>query len=236
MNAKVWKMSVTLLLVFALSACAAEKNDQSADRDDPVMPFGVSDNDRDRGLGDGRINRWDNERNNADATSLHKNTRMDIDDKIAKAIADMDGIDSAYVIMTDNNVYVAVNMDDETGRNALNYTEERERADRNLYGAGRGRMGMGDNFKTGTNANGIGVANDSDVDDGVKARIAAKVQELAPDVKNVFVSANPDFVNRMRGYSDRFRAGQPIRGAILEFNRAVERIFPDKVEINNDNR
>lgn len=205
MEGKGWKVAAALLLAVALSGCAADKNDQSADRDDDVMPFGVSNNDRDRGLGDGRINRWDNERNNAAATSPHNNTRMDIDDKIAETVAKMEGIDSAYVMMTDRNVYVAVKLEDAARQHALHT---------NRYGAG----------------------NESDVDDEVKARIAAKVQELAPDVKNVFVSANPDFVDRMRGYRDRFQAGQPIRGAILEFNRAVERIFPEKIDVERNVR
>lgn len=200
MNVKIGRTLAALVLVLSLCACAANNgNNQGADRDDGVAPFGVSDNDRDRGLGDGRINRWDNERN-TNAASMHNNTRMDIDEKIAEAVADMEGIDRAYVMMTDKNAYVAVNMD----RN------------------GNGRM----------NARG----NDDDVDEAVKARIASKVKQLAPDVRNVYVSANPDFVDRMRGYGERFQDGQPIRGMILEFNRAVERLFPDRVEFNGNNR
>jgi hypothetical protein len=42
----------------------------------------------------------------------------------------------------------------------------------------------------------------------------------------VYVSADPEFANRLRGYANRLDDGRPIRGLIEEFNILVQRVFP----------
>lgn len=63
-------------------------------------------------------------------------------------------------------------------------------------------------------------------DGGLKVRIADRVREMAPQTEQVFVSANPEFVDRMSGYMAQVEEGHPIQGFIAEFNGMVERIFP----------
>ena len=127
---------------------------------------------------------WDNPRNNNFAP-MHNNTRMDIDEQVAKEITNMKEVESATVLLTDRNAYVAIVVDDET----------------------KGNGSRGD----------------------LKQKVANKVKSLHQQINNVYVSANPDFVDRMRGYNERFRNGQPLRGLVIEFNRMVERIFPADV-------
>lgn len=110
----------------------------------------------------------------------------------------------------------------------------------NGLGLGRGGdlgtrdMNMSDNYK-GTSIRGTDGLNNrgvedqrmqADISNHVKQKIAKKVKSVKPNVQNVYVSANPDFVDRMTGYSERFNNGQPLRGMIIEFNTMVERIFP----------
>jgi YhcN/YlaJ family sporulation lipoprotein len=62
--------------------------------------------------------------------------------------------------------------------------------------------------------------------DALKDKIADQVKSMAPTVENVYVSANPDFISRMKGYASQVRQGHPIQGLIVEFNALVERVFP----------
>ncbi|OYD07715.1 YhcN/YlaJ family sporulation lipoprotein [Paludifilum halophilum] len=62
--------------------------------------------------------------------------------------------------------------------------------------------------------------------DKMKDRIAKRVRKKDPSVDRVFVSANPDFVNRMRDYARDVRDGRPITGIMDEFMDMVQRTFP----------
>jgi YhcN/YlaJ family sporulation lipoprotein len=62
--------------------------------------------------------------------------------------------------------------------------------------------------------------------DALKDKIADQVKSMVPIVENVYVSANPDFISRMKGYASDVRQGHPIQGLIVEFNALVERVFP----------
>ena len=48
---------------------------------------------------------------------MHNNTRMDIDEQVAKEITNMKEVESATVLLTDRNAYVAIVVDDETKGN-----------------------------------------------------------------------------------------------------------------------
>ncbi|PAK39937.1 lipoprotein YhcN, partial [Bacillus licheniformis] len=54
------------------------------------------------------------------------------------------------------------------------------------------------------------------------------VKETDNNINNVFVSANPDFVDRMRNYGDRIQNGEPIEGLFEEFGETINRIFPNQ--------
>ncbi|MED1738459.1 YhcN/YlaJ family sporulation lipoprotein [Bacillus swezeyi] len=62
----------------------------------------------------------------------------------------------------------------------------------------------------------------------LKKKISNKVKEADKDINNVFVSANPDFVDRMRNYGDRIQNGEPIEGIFEEFGETINRIFPQQ--------
>jgi len=63
----------------------------------------------------------------------------------------------------------------------------------------------------------------------VKNRIAEQVKAMRPNVQNVHVSANPDFVSRINGYMQDMQAGKPVSGMMEEFNTMVQRMFPTNV-------
>ncbi|OCA92211.1 YhcN/YlaJ family sporulation lipoprotein [Pseudobacillus wudalianchiensis] len=58
-------------------------------------------------------------------------------------------------------------------------------------------------------------------------KIANEVRKSDRSVQKVYVSANPDFMQRMRDYGDRLNAGHPVAGLFDEFTETVRRVFPD---------
>ncbi|NQX45777.1 YhcN/YlaJ family sporulation lipoprotein [Paenibacillus tritici] len=86
---------------------------------------------------------------------------------------------------------------------------------------------LGGNIGTRSVTPGNGTAADKDTLTGeVKDKIAAEVQKGNTYVNNVYVSANPDFVERADYYAREFRAGHPLKGFANEFRIMAERIFP----------
>ncbi|MDF2725753.1 MAG: yhcN, partial [Paenibacillus sp.] len=60
----------------------------------------------------------------------------------------------------------------------------------------------------------------------VKTQIANQVKAMRPNIQNVYVSADPDFRGRMKGYADNLQAGKPVSGFVNEFNTMAQRLFP----------
>ncbi|MHA6260182.1 YhcN/YlaJ family sporulation lipoprotein [Sporosarcina sp. CAU 1771] len=117
---------------------------------------------------------------NTDSTNVNE-TRMDIANEAADKVAEMDEVDSATIIVTDQNAYAAVMLKSET----------------------------------------------TELTDALEEKIADKVRETDSDIQKVYVSVNPDFVERMKGYGEEISAGNPVEGFFEEFTESVKRVFPD---------
>jgi spore cortex protein len=61
----------------------------------------------------------------------------------------------------------------------------------------------------------------------VENRIADVVRKTDASIDNVYVSTNPDFINRMNNFVNDIGEGRPIRGLLDEFTETVRRIFPN---------
>jgi spore cortex protein len=61
----------------------------------------------------------------------------------------------------------------------------------------------------------------------MEKRIADQVRAAVPHVQNVYVSTNPDFVNRVSTYVNDVQQGRPAAGFVEQFNEMVQRIFPN---------
>jgi hypothetical protein len=283
------RAGAAMVLVLSLAACGGMNNTGDGGTNGGVTTKGT------------RGGKVINQNGNNNANSRHNNTRMELDEKIANAITDLPEVESATVLLTDKNAYVAVMLDNGNGNgrgmNNMGMTNRNNRGTGtngtgitgNMGGTGTNGTGITGNMGgTGTNGTGItgnlggtgmngtgitgntggagaggaGVMNGNGVsrggmntvgtgdnrlrsgfagsDDGdhlsddltpeLKNKIADTVKKQSQNVRNVYVSANPDFVGTMRGYGQEFNNGHPIRGAIIEFNRMVERVFPDNAE------
>ncbi|RDZ05852.1 YhcN/YlaJ family sporulation lipoprotein [Priestia megaterium] len=109
-------------------------------------------------------------------------TRLKVADEAANRIAKLDEVDSANVIVTNRNAYVAVVLQDRTK---------------------------------------------GEVTDRLEKKIADQVRATDSDIQDVFVSSNPDFVERMRNYGNRINEGAPVKGLFKEFTETVRRVFPN---------
>jgi hypothetical protein len=76
--------------------------------------------------------------------------------------------------------------------------------------------------------NGTAITDKDTLTQDMKDKIAAEVKKGKTDLNNVYVSANPDFVERADYYAQEFRAGHPLKGFANEFRTMVERIFPTR--------
>ncbi len=196
--------------------------------------------------------------NSNNIIGLHKNYRLEMSKDIADHLASMKEINNAYVMMTDNNAYVAVSLKSAAIHNgtagtltgsALPLSRTNQAYMRPTSTANNGRyesrsmdMSRGMNSgNTSTDYDMYGTRSSSsitmketnrfnadDVTAEMKERISAEVKKMAPQIDNVYVSANPDFVSRMTSYMEDVRLGHPIQGFVAEFNALVERIFPMK--------
>jgi spore cortex protein len=57
-------------------------------------------------------------------------------------------------------------------------------------------------------------------------QIAKEVRATDPTIQNVYVSTNPEFVDRVNKYVEDVRQGRPISGFFDELNQIIQRVFP----------
>ncbi|WP_085524499.1 YhcN/YlaJ family sporulation lipoprotein [Tuberibacillus sp. Marseille-P3662] len=60
----------------------------------------------------------------------------------------------------------------------------------------------------------------------IKQSISKQVKSVDGDIDNVYVSTNPDFVDRVENYGDKLQQGKPVEGLGEEINNMVQRLFP----------
>lgn len=68
---------------------------------------------------------------------------------------------------------------------------------------------------------------DEELTDDIKEKIAKIVQSVDPDIDNVYVSTNPDFVDLVNDYANEVRHDRPIRGMFDQLTQMIERVFPE---------
>lgn len=68
--------------------------------------------------------------------------------------------------------------------------------------------------------------NTGNVRKDLEDKISDKVRSTDKSIDNVYVSSNPDFVDRMSDYGNKIQNGKPVRGLYDEFKEMVQRVFP----------
>jgi len=155
---KLFKWFSILIMSFVLTACGANSAADDNNKEE-----------NDRGT---KVQNVDDENNDS---------KMRVADKAQDKIENMQEVRHANVIVTENNAYVAVVLEDNTK---------------------------------------------GDVREELEKKISDQVKSTDKGIRNVFVSSNPDFVDRMGDYGDKIQGGKPIRGLFEEFTEMVQRVFP----------
>ena len=207
-------LSILAVLLITLMACQGNDDAQRGTNNPNIDPTtnrntgdGIFNNDQDYMIGRdgndrgyGRDNHMNQNRNGDNV-----NSRYSIGEEAADRIEEeIDEIDNAYVVTTENNAYVAAELDDDTNRNEQgNQTNNRD-----------------------TN-NGNNHFGDDEISNELKERIAEVVRSVDKDIENVYVATNPDFVGLFDNYADEAEDGRPIAGFFDQFEIMIERIFPE---------
>lgn len=145
------------------------------------------------------FNRANNRTNDHNVDRVGNDTHYEVSKKAANKISEqVEEIDNVYVITTDNNAYVAAELD--TDRN-----------DRN-------NRGVNTNNQTRLN---------DELSDEVKQEIAKIVKSVDKNIDNVYVSTNPDFYDLANNYAEDLENGHPVRGFFDQLGNMVERLFPE---------
>lgn len=66
-----------------------------------------------------------------------------------------------------------------------------------------------------------------DVRRDLENKISQQVKATDQNIDNVYVSSNPDFVDRMTDYGDKLQRGEPVEGLFEEFGEMIQRVFPN---------
>lgn len=128
---------------------------------------------------------------------------------------------------------VTSNVTNQTGGGG-NYPTNRDHGYGSLGTSSYGLMrGLTTSPAPGT-GNGVG-GNDDNITQEVKDMISDKIKKSDSTITNVYVSANPEFVDRVGGYVSDVSNGHPISGIADEFQTLVNRIFPTQSGSNVNN-
>ena len=162
-------------------------------------------------------------------TNHHDNKKMEISQVTSTEIGRMDGIAAAHVMITDLNAYVGVMLDDSaTGtaaRGNLNDTDNTGEQE-GLYDARDGSP-YADYRKIALDRNSyFNYPDPDDISSRLKLKIALKVRELNPQVQEVFITSNRNFVNELNGYAIEYWSDRSLDSYVEEFNRKVKHYFP----------
>src|SRR5699024_5343797 len=215
-----WKfLSIMLAVIFVLAACNGTNdngnngNEEGQNNNDNVEQTRFEGDD-DADNMNNEFNNGNRTRNNDDNNGDNEN-QYELADEAAERISDqVDSIDNAYVIKTDNNAYVAAELD-------------RNNNDDN----NNGNNNMNNNNNIGNDNAGITNNNNNkggEITDAVKEEISGIVRTVDPDVDNVYVSTNPDFFDLAGNYADDADSGEPVEGLFDQMGNVIERVFPQQ--------
>lgn len=160
----------------------------------------------------------------------HRNTRLSYDERLSAAVTDIPGVAQAFVMVTENNAYVAL-MTDHTatgtsGGKASRYETNNTGTQDGFYNNRTGENTVDDPDRIASGVNSWDTVRDhEDLSHPFKQTVALKVRELHPAVKDVFISANRDFINQVNKLSQEQWMGRTLDPYVQEFNAICEQVF-----------
>ncbi|WP_127532687.1 hypothetical protein [Paenibacillus kobensis] len=159
----------------------------------------------------------------------HDNQYFEYSSQISKEISKIDGISYANVMLTDRNAYVGLVFH---GTAIRTKSGGRDKQEQNVGGANEGVYNhttgspYWDGRELATPYGSAFTVNDhNEIPDGLKQAVALRVRKLAPRVKEVHISANREFVNRLLEYAKKSWMNESLEPYLEDFNALVAHQF-----------
>jgi YhcN/YlaJ family sporulation lipoprotein len=157
----------------------------------------------------------------------HNNSKLDYSQFLSNQLNAMNGVNTAIVMTTDQNAYVAL-MIDSSAAGTKGYTRET-----NNQGTTKGFYNdnapfndtmPSNDLNNGHNSYETAVHHDM-LSHRFKQAMAEKIRTLQPNIMDVYISANRDFLNKMNNYAQESWKGHSLMPLLPDFNQTVTRIF-----------
>jgi hypothetical protein len=160
---------------------------------------------------------------------IHDNSHLYYNQYLSDQISALYGIQSAIVMTTDKNAYVAILLDNSglgTTRSAVQKETNNSGTATGIYNPhAPGVDGVPSSYiATGVNSYST-VHNHNELSHAVKQKIATKIRALQPSLLDVYISANRDFINGFTRLAQESWKGNSLDPHIGEFNKLVTNVF-----------
>lgn len=145
-------------------------------------------------------------------------------------VAKVEGIDAAWVMIADNNAYVAVVTNNTATGIFSNGSMARDvdnaGESEGVYDVRSGKSSADPNLLVTDTNTYYTTTGHEPLSAKALQKIGSIVREVHPTVLQVYISSNRDFVNGMTQYMQEYWRGHSIEDRINSFNQMVERTFP----------
>ncbi|GGG16236.1 hypothetical protein [Paenibacillus abyssi] len=160
----------------------------------------------------------------------HDNKYFEYSSMLSREVSDINGVATAIVMLTDKNAYVGIALDwTAVGTKRIGGRTMKEQ---NNTGSNEGVYNHRDgtpyynNRKMITPYNSYFSVNDHNlISRELKQTIAKRIRRLSPNIEEVHISANKDFVNEMVDYAKEAWLGRPLEPWVDSFNILVKYQF-----------
>lgn len=228
----IWRVGVAAAIVLLVAGCNQNRNKQLGgglqSKDHHALYDRSSLNNEDNTLG--VKPKWEKQQTSGpepdnpgafqqlDINNQHLSKTFRFAPEISSTIEQMPGIDKAAIMITEANAYVALVMD---GHNI----DKESHSDMMAHSISpKGGVGL---FGTDKGINRLNWSDPGGLSHAMASRISGHVLAMSqPAVQKVFVSANPNFVQRIRFYSMENERGIDLSVYMNEFNTMIQRVFP----------
>jgi hypothetical protein len=161
---------------------------------------------------------------------LHDNPYFEYSSALSRQVASLPGINTAIVFLADRNAYVGLVTDwSATGTQGKGGPDNRDQDNTGtmsgVYNPDTGSPKW-DNRHVATPYNSYFTHRDvSDLSSKLRQTVGHTIQTAHPRVRQVYISANREFVNQLAEFAKEAWAGRPLRPLTPEFNRLVQYVF-----------
>lgn len=157
----------------------------------------------------------------------HENKSLEFNQFLSNQVAALNGVNTAIVMLTDQNAYVAILIDNTAvgtkgGERETNFSG----SFRGLYNPHAPHTDAMDPSKLNIGVNNYETAKNHDqLSPRFKQHIAERIRFLEPRLMDVYISANRDFVNEMNSYARESWSGISLLPYLTRFNQSVTKVF-----------